>query len=124
MVAGQVEVHDKETDVIYVTDGTATLVTGGTMVDERSAGVSPNTKRPNFRAPRIEGTFTGGRMRAFDVEWGDTRGSAVIENAYADVTDVVISKDGATVQADGRFSLGYPRRDGGDRKSTRLNSSH
>ena len=30
--AGQVEVHDKETDVIYVTDGTATFVTGGTMI--------------------------------------------------------------------------------------------
>src|SRR5215468_12156313 len=30
--AGQVEVHDKETDVIYVIDGTATFVTGGTMV--------------------------------------------------------------------------------------------
>jgi glc operon protein GlcG len=30
--AGQVEVHDKETDVIYVTDGEATIVTGGTMV--------------------------------------------------------------------------------------------
>jgi quercetin dioxygenase-like cupin family protein len=30
--AGQVEAHDKETDVIYVVDGTATFVTGGTMV--------------------------------------------------------------------------------------------
>ena len=30
--AGQVEVHDKETDVIYVVDGTATFVTGGTMI--------------------------------------------------------------------------------------------
>ena len=30
--AGQAEVHDKETDVIYVTDGTATFVTGGTML--------------------------------------------------------------------------------------------
>src|SRR5258708_7461908 len=30
--AGQVEVHDKETDVIYVVDGTATFVTGGRMV--------------------------------------------------------------------------------------------
>jgi mannose-6-phosphate isomerase-like protein (cupin superfamily) len=30
--AGQVEVHDKETDVIYVVDGTATFITGGTMV--------------------------------------------------------------------------------------------
>ena len=30
--AGQVEVHEKETDVIYVVDGEATFVTGGTMV--------------------------------------------------------------------------------------------
>jgi hypothetical protein len=29
---GMVEVHDKETDVMYVTDGSATLVTGGAMV--------------------------------------------------------------------------------------------
>jgi len=29
--AGQVEVHDKETDVIYVVDGEATFVTGGSM---------------------------------------------------------------------------------------------
>lgn len=43
------------TEIYYMLEGTATLVTGGTMVDERSAGVSPNTKRQNFRAPRIEG---------------------------------------------------------------------
>jgi quercetin dioxygenase-like cupin family protein len=30
--AGHVEVHDKETDVIYVTEGAATFVTGGTMI--------------------------------------------------------------------------------------------
>jgi mannose-6-phosphate isomerase-like protein (cupin superfamily) len=29
---GQVEVHDKETDIIYFVDGEATFVTGGTMV--------------------------------------------------------------------------------------------
>jgi quercetin dioxygenase-like cupin family protein len=29
---GQVEVHDKETDVLYVTDGAATFVSGGKMV--------------------------------------------------------------------------------------------
>ena len=28
---GQVEVHDKETDIMYVVDGEATLVTGGTV---------------------------------------------------------------------------------------------
>jgi mannose-6-phosphate isomerase-like protein (cupin superfamily) len=30
--AGQVEVHEKETDIFYVVDGQATFVTGGTMV--------------------------------------------------------------------------------------------
>jgi quercetin dioxygenase-like cupin family protein len=30
--AGQVEVHEKETDIIYITDGEATFVTGGTMI--------------------------------------------------------------------------------------------
>src|SRR6185436_4024954 len=29
---GEVEVHDKETDTFYVLDGSATLITGGTMV--------------------------------------------------------------------------------------------
>ena len=32
---GQVEVHETETDVLYVTDGEATFVTGGTMVGGR-----------------------------------------------------------------------------------------
>lgn len=32
---GQVEVHEKETDVIYVTDGTATFVTGGSIVGDK-----------------------------------------------------------------------------------------
>ena len=31
--AGKVEMHEKETDVFYVVDGEATLVTGGTMVE-------------------------------------------------------------------------------------------
>jgi len=38
--AGQVEVHDKETDILYVTDGEATFVTGGTMVGGKQN--SPN----------------------------------------------------------------------------------
>jgi quercetin dioxygenase-like cupin family protein len=35
--AGQVEVHDKETDIFYVTDGEATFVTGGAMVGGKSS---------------------------------------------------------------------------------------
>jgi mannose-6-phosphate isomerase-like protein (cupin superfamily) len=33
--AGQVEVHAKETDTLYIIEGTATFVTGGTMVGGR-----------------------------------------------------------------------------------------
>jgi mannose-6-phosphate isomerase-like protein (cupin superfamily) len=35
---GQVEVHDKETDVFYVIDGAATFVTGGTMIGGKATG--------------------------------------------------------------------------------------
>ncbi len=35
---GEVEVHDKETDIFYVTDGEATFVTGGTMVGGKKTG--------------------------------------------------------------------------------------
>lgn len=34
---GQVEVHDKEMDVIYVVDGTATFVSGGKIVGGKSS---------------------------------------------------------------------------------------
>jgi mannose-6-phosphate isomerase-like protein (cupin superfamily) len=43
------------TEIYYMLEGSATIVTGGTMVDEKSSGSSPNTKRPNFQAPRIQG---------------------------------------------------------------------
>jgi mannose-6-phosphate isomerase-like protein (cupin superfamily) len=43
------------TEIYYMLEGTATIVTGGTMVDEKSSGTSPNTKRPNFQGPRIQG---------------------------------------------------------------------
>jgi quercetin dioxygenase-like cupin family protein len=36
--AGQVEVHDKETDVIHVIDGEATFVTGGKMIGGKVTG--------------------------------------------------------------------------------------
>jgi hypothetical protein len=67
-----------------------------------------------FRRPRIEGTFAGEQMRAFDVVWGSARGTAVIENSYADVTGVVLTAGDSTIRADGRFSVGFPRRDGGE----------
>jgi glc operon protein GlcG len=40
---GLVELHTRETDVFYIVDGTATFVTGGTMVDGKE--VSPGQMR-------------------------------------------------------------------------------
>jgi quercetin dioxygenase-like cupin family protein len=40
---GEVEIHDKETDTFYVLDGSATLITGGTMVGGRVT--EPNQHR-------------------------------------------------------------------------------
>jgi quercetin dioxygenase-like cupin family protein len=50
---GQVEVHDKETDILYIIEGQATLVTGGTMVGGRQTGP--------------------GQSRGTDVQGGETR---------------------------------------------------
>jgi hypothetical protein len=74
----------------------------------------------SFRRPRIEGTFAGERMTAWNVNWGSARATAVIENSYADVKDVVITSGESVIQADGRFSLGYPRRDGGEEIDARV----
>jgi mannose-6-phosphate isomerase-like protein (cupin superfamily) len=49
---GQVEVHDKETDIFYVVDGAATFVTGGRMIGGKLA-------RPNqWLGTSIEGGET------------------------------------------------------------------
>jgi glc operon protein GlcG len=34
---GMVEIHERDTDIIYVLDGQATLVTGGTVVEGKTA---------------------------------------------------------------------------------------
>ena len=47
--AGMAEVHTRDTDVIYVLDGRATVVTGGTVVDAKSTGAD------ELRGVRIEG---------------------------------------------------------------------
>ena len=50
---GMVELHDKETDTFYVLDGSATIVTGGTMVG---------------------GSVTGpGQQRGTDIKGGQTQ---------------------------------------------------
>ena len=50
--AGQVEVHAKETDIFYVTEGSATFITGGTMIGGKTT--APN----QIRGTNIQGGET------------------------------------------------------------------
>jgi glc operon protein GlcG len=58
--AGEAEVHEYETDVIYVVDGSATFVTGGSVVNARV------TSPGEIRGAAIEGGDTR-RLRKGDV---------------------------------------------------------
>ena len=73
-----------------------------------------------FRSPRIEGEFSGEQMRAWDVVWGAVRGKALIQNSYVDVTDVTIASGSSVIKTAGRFSLGFPRKDGGEEINARV----
>ena len=73
-----------------------------------------------FRAPRVEGHFSGERMRAWDVVWGDGAADIVIENGYVTVENSAIRSGASVIEADGRFSLGYPRKDGGEEINARV----
>lgn len=46
---GQAEIHRLDTDVVYIVDGSATLVTGGKAIDEKE--IAPN----EIRGTKIEG---------------------------------------------------------------------
>jgi translocation and assembly module TamB len=74
----------------------------------------------SFRSPRIEGEFSGEQMRAWDVVWGAVRGKALIQNSYVDVTDVTITSGPSVIKTTGRYSLGFPRRDGGEEINARI----
>jgi hypothetical protein len=73
-----------------------------------------------FRRPRIEGRFVGAEMRTFGVTWGAVDGDVVIDNAYANVSRAVIRSGDSRIDVSGQFSIGYPRRDGGEEIDARV----
>src|SRR5262249_2101961 len=73
-----------------------------------------------FRRPRVEGTFTGQELRAWDTLWGEGRAQIVFENNYLTITDGIIRHDDSEIRAEGLFSLGYPRSDGGPEIDARV----
>jgi hypothetical protein len=85
-----------------------------TTIDIGGRGTFDGTMSGAFTRPRIDGHFTGDRMRAWDTIWGHAAGDLVIENGYVDISHSAITDRDSRIEADGRFSLGYPRRDGGE----------
>jgi translocation and assembly module TamB len=83
-------------------------------------GEFQGTLLESFRRPRVVGTFTGDGTRAWDVVWGRGRAEVVIENGYVDVTKAVMTSGASEIRAEGRFSLGYPRKDGGEEIDARV----
>ena len=73
-----------------------------------------------FRRPRVEGLFSGDDLRAWDTTWGGGQGHIVVENSYLTVTEGVVRLGDGEILADGLFSLGYPRRDGGQEMNARF----
>ena len=83
-------------------------------------GVFDGVMTGAFRAPRVEGLFTGEDLRAFDTLWGKGSAQIVVENRYVNVKDGVVRVGDAEIRADGLFSLGYPREDGGEEINARI----
>jgi hypothetical protein len=84
------------------------------------AGTFDGAMRGAFRRPRVDGRFTGEHVRAWDVDWGSATAEVHIENAYADITSARMVSGESTIDVDGRFSLGFPRRDGGEEINARV----
>ena len=76
--------------------------------------------RESFGKPRIEGRFWGERLRAWDVVWGSGRADVAIQNGYAFVSNSVLATNNSEIRADGQFSLGFPRKDGGEEIDARV----
>jgi hypothetical protein len=83
-------------------------------------GEFQGTMTESFKDPRIEGTFRGDGMRAWDVVWGRGQARVVIQHSYVDVTGGIVRDGPSEIRADGRFSLGFPRKDGGEEIDARV----
>jgi translocation and assembly module TamB len=73
-----------------------------------------------FRRPRVEGDFSGSDLWAWDTLWGGGTAHIAVENSYVNVRDGVVRLGDSEIHADGLFSTGYPRDDGGQEIDARF----
>jgi hypothetical protein len=84
------------------------------LIEIGGRGEFDGTMYGAFSRPRIEGHFTGDRMRAWDQTWGRAVADLVIENSYVTITNSAIEDNGSRIETEGKFSLGFPRKDLGE----------
>lgn len=78
------------------------------------AGTFEGVMLGDLTRPRVEATFAGEALRAWNVEWGVGGGGIVVDNGYLEVRNGLFSNDGAEFGADGTFSIGGSDVDGGE----------
>ena len=84
------------------------------LIEIGGRGEFDGTMYGAFSRPRIEGHFKGERMRAWDTVWGRAEADLVIENSYVTITRSVIEDGASRIDTEGKFSLGFPRKDLGE----------
>ena len=52
--------------------------------------------------------------------WGWATGDLVIEDGYVSITNARVAGKAGVIETDGRFALGYPRKDGGEEINARI----
>ncbi len=83
-------------------------------------GVFDGTLTRWFSRPLIVGHFEGEGLRAWDVVWGRGQADVSVENSYVTVTNSRLGEGTSRLAADGKYSLGYPRADGGEEIDARI----
>ena len=73
-----------------------------------------------FRRARVEGTFSGEDLRAWDTKWGTASGRILYEDDYITVNDGIVRLGDSEIRTDGLFSLVTPRPDGRDEINARF----
>jgi len=96
------------------------LGTPSSPIEIGGAGAFDGVLYNDVSRPRIEGLLTARRVRAWDVEWGAGQSHVTMENGYLDVADAALRKGPSQLRIEGRFALGYPRRDRGEEINARF----
>ena len=73
----------------------------------------------------MAGHFAGEAVKAWGTRWGRTAGDIVIENSYVTVSGGTIGETAdRRILVDGRYSLGFPRKDGGEEINGHIRVQH